>query len=185
MREYIREEGEQAGAAHVARGRNHQHGNNLFRDDGLANRGNQIFDGNRTFAEKFLHHFVVALGDHLDEFFVRFLGFVHQRVGNMVNGGFAIAIRRVEMRFHGHQVDNSAKSLLASDRHLQRHYRAAKRFLQRFHRSLEAGQLAVHPGEHKGAGNIVFGAVIPNFFSGDLRAGVCVDGNERGIGGDQ
>ena len=34
-------------------------------------------------------------------------------------------------------------------------------------------------------GNVVFGAVIPNFFGGDLHADVGVDGDERGIGGDQ
>ncbi len=95
MREYICQEGQQAGAAHVARGRNHQHRNNLFRDDGATNRGNQILNRNGALAEKFLHHLVVALGDHLDEFFVRFLCFVHQRIRNVVDRGFAISIRRV------------------------------------------------------------------------------------------
>ncbi len=89
------------------------------------------------------------------------------------------------MRFHGHQVDDPAESLLASNGHLQRHHRAPKCFLQRFHRPFKAGEFAVHPGKHKGPGDIVFGAVIPHFFRGDLRAGMRVDGDERGIGGDQ
>jgi len=40
-------------------------------------------------------------------------------------------------------------------------------------------------GEHEGAGDVVLGAIIPDFFSGDLRADVGVDGDQRGVGGDQ
>src|SRR5208337_435251 len=57
MRENIGEKGEQASAADIPRGGDHQHGNNFFRDDGFADRGDEVLNGNGAFAEEFLHHF--------------------------------------------------------------------------------------------------------------------------------
>src|SRR5208337_2182872 len=41
------------------------------------------------------------------------------------------------------------------------------------------------PGENESAGNIILGAVIPDFFGGDLSADVRVHGDEGGISGDE
>src|SRR6266403_739010 len=49
----------------------------------------------------------------------------------------------------------------------------------------KVSRLAVHPGENESAGNVILGAIVPNFFSGHLRADVCVNGDEGGISGDE
>src|SRR6266478_2688728 len=49
---------------------NHEDGENLFGDDGFAHSGDQVFNGNGSFAKEFFHQFVVALSHHLYQFFV-------------------------------------------------------------------------------------------------------------------
>src|SRR5260370_41376164 len=73
MRESVGEESEQAGGADVMERGCHQDGKDFLGDDSAANGGDEVVNGNGAFAEKLLHHFVVAFGDHLDEFFVSFL----------------------------------------------------------------------------------------------------------------
>ena len=63
--------------------------------------------------------------------------------------------------------------------------RASENLLQRVQRAFEAGEFAVHPRQNKSARNVVFRAVIPHFFRGDLRADVGINGDQCGIGSDQ
>ena len=100
------------------RGR-HQHGKDFLGHDRFSYRWNKIVDGNRAFAEKLFHHFVVAFGNHFDQLFVGFFGLVGKRSGNFFNGWFAVAIGFVDVCFHGHQIDNAAESFFAADRQLQ------------------------------------------------------------------
>ena len=85
-------------------------------------------DGNGTLSEEFLHHRVVAFGDHFDELLVRFFGFVSERAGDLFDRGLAIAVRLVGVGLHGHQVDDAAKSFFRTNRQLQRDNIAAKDF---------------------------------------------------------
>ena len=102
MWESVGKKSEQARCTDVVQRGNHQNGENLFGDDGLADRGDQVMDRNGAFAKKLFHHFVVAFGDHLDELFVRFLRFVGESGGNFFDRGLAVAIRLVYMGLHGH-----------------------------------------------------------------------------------
>ena len=86
---------------------------------------------------------------------------------------------------HGDQIDHAFETFLLADGQLDRNYAAAENILQRFHGALEAGQFAIHPVDDEGAGDIVFGGEIPDFFGDHLHAGGGVDENQRGIGGDQ
>ena len=185
MRKSVREKREQAGGADVVESGNHQDGKDFFGDDGFADRRNEVLDGDGAFAEKFLHHFVVAFSDHFNKFFVSFLGVISKSGGNFFNGRFSITVRGVDVRFHGHEINDAAESFFAADGHLQGDHVAAENVLERFHGAFETGEFAVHPGEHEGAGNVVLGAIIPNFFGGDLSADVSVDGDESRIGGDE
>ncbi len=185
MREAIGDKGEQAGGSDVVQRGDHQYGENLFGDDGFAHAGNQVLNRDRAFAEKFIHQFVIAFGDHLDEFFVRFFCFVSERGGNFLDRRLAFAIGLVHVRFHADEIDDAAEAALGADRQLQSDDVAAEHLLKRFHRALKAGKFAVHPGEDERARNVVLGAVIPNFFRGDLRADVSIDGDQRGIGADE
>src|SRR6266851_1420728 len=183
--ESVSKKSEQAGGADVAKRGSHQDGKDFFRDDGFADGGDEVVDGNGAFAEKLLHHFVVAFSDHFDEFFVSFLGVAGQGGGDLFDGGFAVAIGMVEVCFHGHQIDDAPETSFGADWQLERDDVAAENLFERFHGALKAGEFAVHPGENEGAGNVVLGAVVPNFFGGDLRADVGVNGDERGISGDE
>ena len=116
MRKNIGKERQQATVPDVMRSRNHQHRNNLFRDDRLAHAGNQILDGNRPLAEKLLHQLIVAFGHHLYQPLVRFFGIFCQRGGNFVDLRFAVSVRRIKMRFHRNQVNYAAKSTLRPNR---------------------------------------------------------------------
>src|SRR5229473_7059307 len=185
VRENVGEESEQAGSADVVERGSHQDGKDFFGDDGFADGGDEVVDGNGAFAEKLFHHFVVAFGNHFDKLFVGFLGFVGERSGDFFDGGLTVAIGLVDVRFHSYQINDAAESFFAADGHLERNHVAAKNFLERFHRTLETGKLAVHPGEHKGAGYVVLRAIVPDFFCGDLGADVRVDGDQRGIGGNE
>ena len=185
MGEYIGEEGEQAGAADVAGRGNHKDRHNFFRDDGFTDGWDQVLDRNGAFAEKLLHHFVVALGDHFDQALVSFFGFVFQGVGNIFDGGLAVAVGRVHVGFHGDEIDHAAETFFGADGHLERDDGAAKNLDEGFEGALKAGEIAIHPSENEGAGNIVFGAIVPDFFGGDLRADVGVDGDKSGIDGDE
>src|SRR5207249_9212676 len=64
MRKRIGQEREQARGADVVERGSHQDGKDFFSDNGFAHGGNQIVDGNGTLSEEFLHHRVVAFGDH-------------------------------------------------------------------------------------------------------------------------
>ena len=169
MREDIGQKCQQARGPHVAQRGNHQDRKNFLRHNRLAHTGNQILDRDCAFPEEFLHQIVVAFRNHLHQLLVRFLGLVRQR---------CVAVGLIDVRLHRHQIDHAAKTLFCADRQLQRHYVAPKDRLQRFHRALEARKLAVHPGQHKRARNIVLRAVIPNFLRGDLRAHVGIDGDQ-------
>ena len=112
-------------------------------------------------------------------------GFVGECGGNFFDGRLAVAVWFVHVGLHGYEIDYAAKTFFGADGELQGDDVAAEDGLEGFHGALEAGEFAVHPGEDKGAGYVVLGAVIPNLFGGDLRADVGVDGDERGVGGDQ
>src|ERR1700674_4702486 len=113
------------------------------------------------------------------------MGMVPSRKNSFFDARFAVAIGMVEVGFHGHQVDDSAETSFGADRQLQSDDVAAENLFERFHGALKTGELAVHPGENEGARNVVLRAIVPNFFRGDLRADVGVNGDEGGIGGDK
>src|SRR6266700_615849 len=185
MRERVGEEREEAGGADVVKSGSHQDGEKFFGDDGFADGGDEVMDGNSAFAKKLFHHFVVAFGNHFDQFFVGFFGFVGEGGGNFFDGGLAVTAGLIDVRFHGDQVNDAAESSLAANWQLKGNHVAAENLLERFHGAFETGELTVHPGENEGARNVVLGAIIPNFFRSDLRADVAVNGDEGGIGGDE
>ena len=131
----------------------------------------QILDGKRALLKKLLHQLVVALGDHLDQLFVRLLGRLGHVRGNLFDLGAAVAVRRVDQRLHGHQIHHAAKIFFRADGQLHRHHAAAESLLHRFQRAVEIGQLAVHPVDHNGARQFVLGAVVPHLFRDHLHAG--------------
>ena len=105
--------------------------------------------------------------------------------GNFLDGRLAVAAGFVDVRFHGDEINDAAKILFLADGELEGNNGPAEDLGERIEGTLETGEFAIHPGENKGAGNIVFNAVIPDFFGGDLHADMGVDGNERGVGGDE
>jgi len=157
----------------------------FFRDDGFTNGRNQVLDGNGAFAEKFLHHLVVAFGDHFDEPFVSLFRFIFQRIRNIFDGGLAITVGRIHVGFHGDEIDHAAEAFFRTDGHLEGDNGATENLDEGFERAFKAGEFAIHPGEDEGAGNIVFGAIVPDLFGSDLSADVGVNGDKGGVGGNE
>ena len=177
MRKNIGKKGEQARGAHIARRGDHEHRNDLLRHDGLANRRYQVLDRNRAFAEELFHHLVVAFRDHFHELFVCFFRLILQRIRNVLDARLSVAVRRIDMRFHGNQIDHAAETFFRPDRQLQRHDCSAEQLDERFHAALEARKFAIHPGQHEGARNIVLGAIVPDPFGRHLGADMGVHGD--------
>ena len=139
----------------------------------------------RAFLEKFLHQRVVALGDHFHERFVCDLGRVRQIRGNLFDPRLAVAVRRVDMRLHGDQVDRAAKRFLRSDGQLQRHDVAAEHACDGFHGAVVIRKLAVHPVEDERARHVVLDRVVPHLFRHHLHARRRVHHDQHGVGGHQ
>ena len=116
---------------------------------------------------------------------MRFLGIFRERCRNFFDGDFPVAVGLVEMSFHGHQIDHTAKRSFMTDGQLQRDDIAAENRFQRFHGPFKTGQVAIHSSEYERARNVILHAIIPDFFGGDLRAHVRIDSNQRGVRGDQ
>ena len=114
-----------------------------------------------------------------------FFRFILQGIGNILYSGLAVAVGRVHVSFHRDEIDHAAETFFCTDGHLERNNGAAENLDEGLEGALKAGEFAIHPGENEGAGNIVFGAIVPDFFGGDLGADMGVHGDEGGIGGDE
>src|SRR5260370_30161351 len=84
VRENVSKKSEQAGGADIVQRGGHQDGEDFFGHDGFANGRDEVVDGDSAFAEKFLHHFVVAFGDHFNKFFVSFLSVISKSGGGFL-----------------------------------------------------------------------------------------------------
>ena len=144
----------------------------------LAQALPQVFDRQRALLEEFFHQRVIALGDHFHQRFVRGLGGLGQILGNLLDLRLAVAVGRVDMRFHRDQVDHPAKRFLRANRQLQRHDVAAEHARDGLQRAIVIRQLAVHPVDGEGARHVIFGRVVPHFFRDHLHA-------RRGVHQDQ
>jgi hypothetical protein len=114
-------------------GGNHQHGNNFFSDDGLANARDQVLDRNGAFTEEFFHQLVVAFGNHLYQLFVGFSRIVGQCRRNFLDFWSTVAIRRVHVRFHRDEIDDAAKTSFGAYGQLEGDHASAEGLLERFH----------------------------------------------------
>ena len=88
----------------------------------------------------------------------------------------------VAVGLHPHEVDRSAESLLFADGDLQRHDFAAELLLERFHRPIERGPLAVHPVDHEDHGAAELGGELPGLLGLDLDAGDRVEDDQGRVG---
>jgi len=89
--------------------------------------------------KKLLHHFVIAFSDHFDELFVGFLGFIGKSGGDFFGRRFSVTIGMVDVRFHGHQINDAAESFFAADGQLESDDIAAENLIERSHGTFEAG----------------------------------------------
>src|SRR5437867_12729189 len=83
------------------------------------------------------------------------------------------------------QVDDPFEAMLAPDRHLNRHCRAAECFGYAGDGLFEVGTLAVHLRDDDQPRNTKLFCVAPCFFSLDFDAADRVDDNERGVASSQ
>ncbi len=109
------QEVQQMVGADIAQSADVEHGEESVFADRLVERGDEVLFGDGALAEELLHQFIFAFSDDFNESFVRGLCVVLHRIGNLGYFAAAIAIRRVEIGLHRHQVDYSVKAMLVDD----------------------------------------------------------------------
>ena len=116
VRKHLGQQIEERRAADIVQRGSQHYRVDAFGLECLAQAFAQVFDRQRALLEKFLHQRVIALGDHFHQGFMRDLGRLGQVLGNLLDLGLAVAVRRVDVRFHGDQVDDPAERFLRADR---------------------------------------------------------------------
>ncbi len=122
----------------------------------------EIFDRQRALVEELLHQIVVTFRDELDERFVRCLRLLRELFGNRANFGLPIAIGRILVRFHRHEIDDAVELAIGPDRQLHGNGAAPERFLHGLHGALVTGQLAIHAVHDERARQVILVRVIPD-----------------------
>src|SRR5258708_26131328 len=132
MGERVGKESEQAGGADVVKRGSHQDGKDFFGDNGFSNGGNEVVDGDGAFAEKLFHHFVVAFGDHFDEFFVSFLRVFSKSGGDFFAGAQFFSFLGLFVCFSVPTIHQTAEYFFPSAGRLEGGYYTVEDFLSRF-----------------------------------------------------
>ena len=144
-------------------------------------RGDQVFFGDCPLLEELFHQLVVAFGDQLDQFFVRFLRGRGQVGGDLCFFPLAIAAEFVGIGLHLHQVDDAAETFFLADRELQGNNRAPESTVQGFENSLSVGAISIHSADYDDARQIDFFCISPDALGDDLDAGDSVNHYQRGF----
>ena len=142
-------------------------------------RRDQVFFRDRSLLEELLHQGVVALGDHLDQRFVRLLSRRLQVGGNLAFVPFAVAAEVIGVSLHPDQVHDAAQVLLLANRQFQRNHRTPERFGQRLQHALGVGALPVHPTGHNQPRRFVFLAVAPHPLGDHFHTGHSIHHDNR------
>ena len=144
-----------------------------------------LFDLQRALVEELLHEGVVALGDHLDQRFVRVLSGLGKVGRDVALFALAIAIGRVGVGLHTDEVDHTFEFALGADGDLDGDGGAAEVGLHTFEGAIEGGALAIELINNDGAGELEIVGERPDFFGLDFDAGHAIDQDEGGIGGNE
>ena len=166
-----------AGLVVAARGE--QDRRDLAVADRLHEGGLHLLLGEVALGEERLHELVVALGDHLDERLVQGRGVLRELLGDGARRRLAGGVGQVAL--HGHEVDDAAKGLLASDGGLEADAGAAELAGKLLHDAAAVRVLAVHPVDDHEAGEAELVAELPGFLRLDLDAGDGVHDEKRGV----
>ena len=151
----------------------------------LLESGQNLLDFERPFVEKLLHQGIIALGHHLDERFVRFLGGVRQIGGDIALFALAVTIGSVGIGFHADQVDHALELALGADGDLDGNGGAAEILLDVGEGALEIGAFAVELIDDDGAGELEIVGEAPDLFGLHFDAGHAVHQDQGRIGGHQ
>ena len=165
----------------VVAARGEQDRRDLAVADRLREGGLHLLLGEVALGEERLHELVVALGDHLDERLVQGRGVLRELLGDGARRRLAGGVGQVAL--HGHEVDDAAEGLLASDGRLEADAGAAELAGKLLHDAAAVRVLAVHPVDDHEAGEAELVAELPGFLRLDLDAGDGVHDEERGVRG--
>ena len=151
----------------------------------LIHSADDVFFGQGAHLEELLHQFVLAFGDHFDQFGMRFLRGFGVFGGN---GGFlalAVAVDGIDISLHPDQVDDATEVFVGAEGKLNGNRRAAEAFMDAFHGALETGAVTVQLIDDNGAGKAELLGGLPHLLGLRFHAGDGVDDDDSGIGGDQ
>ena len=120
--------------------------------------------------KELLHQFVLAFGHRFHQLFVSEFGGFSVFGGDFRYARFAVAIGRVEIRFHADQVNNAAKILVMAEGQMDRDCHASEAFVDTVQCALETGAVAVKLVDDDGAGECEFFSHRPHSFRLRLHA---------------
>ena len=85
---------------------------------GFFEAADNVFDRQSACVEELFHEFVISLGDHFDQGFVRRVGCGFLRSGDVAFFAFAVALGLVAIRFHADEINNAGESFLFAERQM-------------------------------------------------------------------
>ncbi len=166
----------------IVQRRSAEHREHAALANGLAQAVVNMFHGQGAGVEELFQVGVVAFGHHFDQRFVRGLGGFGEVRGNLAFFSLAVAVGRVGVGLHLHQIHHALKVFLGADGQVNRNGGAAKEGLHAFEGALEAGALAVQFVDDDGARKLKFFAEGPNLLGLHFDAGHAVHQDEGRIG---
>src|SRR6185437_7131902 len=90
-------------------------GENAVFADSFVQRGDEVAFGDGALLEKFFHQLVLAFSDELDKGLMGGLGLGGEVGGHFAAVAVAVAVRRVKVGSHGHEIDDSVEALGVGD----------------------------------------------------------------------
>ena len=104
-----------------------------------------MFQRQCAVSEEFFQIIVTPFGQHFNQRFMSGFGFFGHVGGDGDFTPLSVAVRRVGVRFHPHQVDDAAKFLFGADGKVNRDTGAAQDGLHTFQSPMKTRPLAVEP----------------------------------------
>ncbi len=136
----------------------------------------------RAGVEKFFEQRVVAFGHHFDQSFVSGLrGLGHIR-GDLAFFPFSVAVERIGIRLHAHQIHDALEVLLRADRQMNRNRRAPEERLHAFESAFETRALAVQLIDKDGPRQFEFFGERPDLLRLYFDAGHAIHDDQRRVG---
>ena len=158
-----------------------QNGNDLIANGTLADCSLDLRSGDLLALEVLHHEILVKLGSGFPQRVVILLRLIHHIGRNFLVADILAKIVIVNLRTHGHQVDDAAERLLYADRKLDRHCVALESVLHHADNIEEVGAHDVHLVDERHTRHLIIISLMPNRFGLRLNAALGAENSDRTV----